>query len=994
MSSNDDKKLKFSTAKIRALTLLFENTELEDRWNVSHKRRLKALSTRYLFLSGLFQGLFLWSDQIEGRSDPALQEVLWLHAIIRLALGGGPLIFCFLYAVGIFEPSQFVVLLTNLLYGMPTLALHILSRRTHCHWDSLFLIYGLAFFMLPKLSPLNFIFGVSGASLLSLMYVYLSAFRLSLEEWMLSNLLLGIIFVLMTYLTYSSEKASRERWLLKERLQKEKISVKLVASSIQDDLRRAANEERQRTTQRMAEIGNFKNEVKSVASNLTGFMRRSAGKPSSTGTSDNTSTGADGVYEEVDSSAKTGSDTALLKKNLTLFFKGLLAWGMIVLLSYTFDYVSRKHDVLQDSEEDKSEANTSAAFALLMHTSGFSVFLLYFTGQIRWLLINGLVGLTLMWVLNLTGMEQKWVVFGTHTAGYVILVIVIVSMILVFGGVVLVWTNLIDFLKDILNRYPQVKSELSENKLLEQVIVTYISQLPPNAHTHGAREASMESGGREISLQVLRGGADVESSSSSVIHSSSSHAFNSNSSLNSSNSSGSSSKKSKKGRKVDSGGGGGRERSSSAQELSLPLTGGISEMDIIHTSTGKDLCYFCLKGDSKLCYVPACSAWRSPGLSADGLMGYPTCTSYATMSVEKNEALAVSKQATADWLHLSEVARQLQTEKDNDRRASESSIKQLQKSSAELSAKLTAAKVEAEKAAEAAKKDGAQAMQEAQRAHRVFIEEQRASHERDLEALRADITRHQHKLNEAMARIEAQEKQLSKQDEVLKARRPQQQQQEKKERRQSQDAADGGGTLNKHGVDISNRNARRNANNPNNPNYNPRLKKALINSGSGSGSGSSSGSGQKKESKDIVDKEGLRADYLDWSLLPEPRDTREYQELPKEAGLGSDSGHSSGSGMNFSLFEFNPAEPNPSVGAIAKAPGEALPILGDDLGPGVGSPAVPVYTGSLNLRGLPGTNLGPPAMERLTSNDVVTGVLHSLALDDGDSPAWDERTTL
>merc|ERR1711968_230104 len=168
--------------------------------------------------------------------------------------------------------------------------------------------------------------------------------------------------------------------------------------------------------------------------------------------------------------------------------------GMIVLMSYTFDYVSRKHDGLQDSESmSKSEANTSAAFALLMHTSGFSVFLLYFTGQIRWLLINGLVGLSLMWVLNQSGMEQKWVVFGTHTAGYVILVVVVVTMILVFGGVVLVWTNLIDFLKDILNRYPQVKNELSENKLLEQVIVTYISQLP--ATTTGTMTSGEQSKG-------------------------------------------------------------------------------------------------------------------------------------------------------------------------------------------------------------------------------------------------------------------------------------------------------------------------------------------------------------------------------------------------------------------------------------------------------------------------------------------------------------------
>ena len=332
MAEKGEKVLKFDSARIQGLTLLFENKGLEDRWNESHKGRLKALTTRYLFLSGLFQGLFLWSDQIEARSDQALQEVLFLHSMIRLALGGGPLIFCFIYAIGIFVPSQFVVLLTNLLYGMPTLALYILSRRTHCHWDSLFLIYGLAFFMLPKLSPLNFIYGVSGAALLSLMYVYLSAFRLSLEEWLLSNLLLGIIIVLMGYLTYSTEKASRERWLLKERLQKENISVKLVASSIQDDLRRAANEERLRTSQRMAEIGSFKDEVKSVASNFTrpfGFMRRNAATATST-TGDNNGNQGGGVGEgsgsdnEDGPSAKAGglgSDPALLKKNLALFFK-------------------------------------------------------------------------------------------------------------------------------------------------------------------------------------------------------------------------------------------------------------------------------------------------------------------------------------------------------------------------------------------------------------------------------------------------------------------------------------------------------------------------------------------------------------------------------------------------------------------------------------------------------------------------------------------------
>lgn len=94
-----------------------------------------------------------------------------------------------------------------------------------------------------------------------------------------------------------------------------------------------------------------------------------------------------------------------------------------------------------------------------------------FEGQIRWLALNGIVGLALMWVFNRSGMDSRWVVFSTHSVGYVLLALVVIIMILVFGGVVLVWSHLIDFLKEILVRYPEVKQEISENKVLEQVLI-------------------------------------------------------------------------------------------------------------------------------------------------------------------------------------------------------------------------------------------------------------------------------------------------------------------------------------------------------------------------------------------------------------------------------------------------------------------------------------------------------------------------------------------
>jgi hypothetical protein len=101
------------------------------------------------------------------------------------------------------------------------------------------------------------------------------------------------------------------------------------------------------------------------------------------------------------------------------------------------------------------------------------IILTFTAGQMRWLALNGVVGLALLWVFNQSGMDSQWVVFSTHSVGYVLLAVVLIIMILVFGGVVLVWSHLIDFLKEILVRYPEVQEEISENKVLEQVLIRY-----------------------------------------------------------------------------------------------------------------------------------------------------------------------------------------------------------------------------------------------------------------------------------------------------------------------------------------------------------------------------------------------------------------------------------------------------------------------------------------------------------------------------------------
>ena len=137
-----------------------------------------------------------------------------------------------------------------------------------------------------------------------------------------------------------------------------------------------------------------------------------------------------------------------------------------------------------DSGTSVGVKSNSKAFALLMHSMGFSIFLLYFTGQMRWFLINGVVGMLMLWIFNETGLDNRWAVISTHSIGYFILALVVVSSILVFGGVVLVWSHLIEFLMNIITRYPEVKDEIRQERILEQVLVRYLANMPHTEVLH------------------------------------------------------------------------------------------------------------------------------------------------------------------------------------------------------------------------------------------------------------------------------------------------------------------------------------------------------------------------------------------------------------------------------------------------------------------------------------------------------------------------------
>ena len=576
LSASHKKDLQIEDIHIRGLTLLFSDSNIESKWNHESLPRQAAMTTRYMFASALFQGLFYVSDVLEV-SNP------WHFplGLVRLLLGILPLMVCFLVKTGLLIPSQLFIMIMNLLYGLPTLAIFYLGRSEASHWDSLYLVYGLCFYMLPKISPLNFFNSFTGASILSVFFIVISWFRLSFAKWLLSNTFLLSLFSLFCYIAYSSERIARERWLLRQRLQREKINLRIVASTIQDDLRKAAKEEQLFPLT----SNNSNNSMKIFSSGVAPYHV-------------NTSN-----MKDNSNSNNINNDR---RKKIILFLKGIAAWGLCYGMGYTFDLTSQVSVV--NTITTTSELNSSAAFALLMHSMGFSVFLLYFTGQIRWLALNGIVGLAILWLFKYSNMDNKWVVFSTHSVGYILLAVVIVVMILVFGGVVLVWSHLIEFLKDVLIRYPQVKSELSENKLLEQVLIRYISDIP---------RVTWNSSNGPCVLEVYKdeGEAyhDMEMNKSSIIASSRTSKV----------------KAITKTKPV-------KEEITST----YPAESGLhSSIKVLDSKVAQNCCYFCHKKNPEL-LIPACSGWQHGDHEITGSKkNIVMCTPYTEMTAVRDRAL-------------------------------------------------------------------------------------------------------------------------------------------------------------------------------------------------------------------------------------------------------------------------------------------------------------------------------------------------------------------
>lgn len=125
------------------------------------------------------------------------------------------------------------MLVVSICNGIPSMLLHALQRSSLHQWDALFVVFGLSFYTIPKITPLSFLSTFLGSWLTAVIYALL-AFVLRPPERIVESVL-GMcycvpVIAVFNVISYYSEYNWRERFILRRRLRSESISLALKPS--------------------------------------------------------------------------------------------------------------------------------------------------------------------------------------------------------------------------------------------------------------------------------------------------------------------------------------------------------------------------------------------------------------------------------------------------------------------------------------------------------------------------------------------------------------------------------------------------------------------------------------------------------------------------------------------------------------------------------------------------------------------------------------------
>ncbi|DBA02095.1 TPA: hypothetical protein N0F65_011162 [Lagenidium giganteum] len=218
-----------TTVRLNQFTLKFEDQELEDAYLAYSHKRKKALWLRSLIPAAAFHILFGLGDCVEHPPEHLLVTVP-----ARVFLAMLQISMFVLVTWDLVRATEWTMLIVSMCNGIPTLLLYALQRSSLHQWDALFLVFGLSFYTIPKITPLGFVSSFVGSWATALLYVALS-FAVRPPERMAESVL-GFLYCapvtgIFNVIAYFSESNSRERFVLRRCLSSESITLAVARTS-------------------------------------------------------------------------------------------------------------------------------------------------------------------------------------------------------------------------------------------------------------------------------------------------------------------------------------------------------------------------------------------------------------------------------------------------------------------------------------------------------------------------------------------------------------------------------------------------------------------------------------------------------------------------------------------------------------------------------------------------------------------------------------------
>lgn len=150
-------------------TLRFSNSALDGEWTRLVRARSKALWMRSLLSAAVYQALRHAAEKAQYGDGP--RET----AALRLVLVGAQLLLYGLASYGLVAPTQRAIFANALGYGVVEFALVVARLRPRvAPGDWLWLTYGLAWFVVPKMSALQFFPACVGSALIVAWWTFLT----------------------------------------------------------------------------------------------------------------------------------------------------------------------------------------------------------------------------------------------------------------------------------------------------------------------------------------------------------------------------------------------------------------------------------------------------------------------------------------------------------------------------------------------------------------------------------------------------------------------------------------------------------------------------------------------------------------------------------------------------------------------------------------------------------------------------------------------------